>query len=629
MTRDEGGLQAHRVEERDEESGVPFADAEPGAKDVAGMLGLPTEGAKALDVVGDVVSDEAEGRARPAAHRGAGVSGEVVGEGADGAGGRRGDGEGDGVGAAVHAGGEAVGEGGLPGLGRERGDTPRRRLGEDRLDEAPDLQEPAGLRPGRRGGAEEEGEDDDAAHGSGGEEEGGPEEEHEEGGEEQQAEEAAEEGAAGLGAEEEEGGEQEGERHRGSGGRSSVAERGGDAGGKPERPRASGAGPGADSGKRAAAPREQGPAPAAVYDRIADLPSLQRALRRVQERRPTVGSDGERAEDLGTADLQRLREELLARTYAPRPLRRIAVPRSGGGERAVFLASARDRVVQTSALYALRPAIERHLLPSAYAYRRGRSHLDAVRALDAFRQRGHGYVYRGDVKDFFETVDRRRLLSFVQRVAGDARVTRLVQAWLADPATGGAGIPAGSVIGPLLSNLYLVPFDRAFAREGLPLVRFGDDLATPARTREDAERAGRLATTAARALGLAMNEEKTHVTSFDTGFRFLGHDFTGDGPRRVEKAPEPEPVSPPVPPAPKVEEAQWPPAPLDLYPWTETPPAPVAPHEPALDHPPPCPVHATPPPPSARCTCTPPAAGSASAGDDTWWLPPRRRARRY
>ncbi|MEM1044219.1 MAG: reverse transcriptase domain-containing protein [Bacteroidota bacterium] len=427
-----------------------------------------------------------------------------------------------------------------------------------------------------------------------------------------------------------------------------------------------------------------------MFDHLASLPTLARALRRVKERRPTVGSDGERADDLGEPDLRQLQHELISGAYTPRPLRRISVEKSGGGARAVFLVAARDRIAQTAALFALRPAVDRLLLPSAFAYRRGRSHLDAVRAVEAYRKSGRSHVYRGDVKDFFETIDRERLLRLVHAVAGDGRVVRLVQAWLRDPMTGGAGVPAGSVIAPLLSNLYLVPFDRAFARQGVDLVRFGDDLACPAPSAAHAEHAAHLASAAARALGLTMNAEKSHVATYAEGFRFLGHRFGPAGPRKIEKDPPP----PPTPSAPSPWDAPWTPTPPPPSPhvdrpidlavagpaapvqpdafdlgagWTSPVPSPAPDPASALAYtpgptpfdlpldtgspgaaslgarpaavPPPisahdappatCPVHATPPPPSAPCTCTPPAPASPSTPDASWWLPPARRRRSY
>lgn len=193
-----------------------------------------------------------------------------------------------------------------------------------------------------------------------------------------------------------------------------------------------------------------------------------------------------------------------------------------------------DRVVERALLTVLDPEIDPRLLPWSFAYRRGLGARDAVAALADARDTGLGWVARADVKDFFERVPQWEVLRRLREAVDDERVVHLVGMLLdrtvaggrAAPLDRGRGLHQGSVVSPLLSNLYLDVFDRRMLAAGWRVIRYGDDFAIPVSGRRDGERALTAARTELGDLRLELNSGKSHVASFDGGVRFLGETVT-------------------------------------------------------------------------------------------------------
>ncbi len=225
------------------------------------------------------------------------------------------------------------------------------------------------------------------------------------------------------------------------------------------------------------------------------------------------------------ARVTRLSHALRTGTYVPGPLRRVDIPKKSGGKRPLAIPCVIDRVAQTAVAQALAPHLDREFEEASYGYRLGRGVADAVRRVAELRAKGHVFVVDADIKNYFESVPHEKLLERLGQSMSDGPLTRLVSLWLEHAAPGGRGLAQGSPLSPLLANLYLDRLDESFARRGAHIVRFADDFVILTESRHGADGALARAETLLGEHGLALNREKTRVTSFDQGFRFLGHLF--------------------------------------------------------------------------------------------------------
>ena len=174
-----------------------------------------------------------------------------------------------------------------------------------------------------------------------------------------------------------------------------------------------------------------------LYDKLWRTDILHHAYDLARANKGAPGVDGitfDRIEAAGLENwLSRLGEELRAKTYRCQPVRRVMIPKPGGGERPLGIPTIRDRVVQTAAKLMLEPIFEADLEPVAYGYRPGRSAGDAIKQVLTLLRQGHTCVVDADLSQYFDTIPHHELMQSIARRIVDTDMLRLIMQWLKAP----------------------------------------------------------------------------------------------------------------------------------------------------------------------------------------------------
>ena len=234
------------------------------------------------------------------------------------------------------------------------------------------------------------------------------------------------------------------------------------------------------------------------------------------------------------ANLEMLHEALRSGTYRPQRIRRHYIPKPGSLEkRPLGIPTVRDRVVQTALRMAIEPVFEKEFAPHSYGFRPKKGCKDALRRVDELLKAGYVYIVDADLKSYFDTIPKDRLMALVAKRIADGGVLRLVGSFLQQEVLDGfeawtpeAGTPQGAVISPLLSNIYLDPLDHLMAQRGFEMVRYADDFVVMCQSPEDAAAALQVVQEWTAQAGLALHPDKTRLVDERVeGFEFLGYRF--------------------------------------------------------------------------------------------------------
>ncbi len=275
-------------------------------------------------------------------------------------------------------------------------------------------------------------------------------------------------------------------------------------------------------------------APKALLPRILDMDTLAQAWGEVRANRGAAGGDLitlARFERRLELNLLHLGERVQDGSYVPGKVRLVRIL-TGQKLREIAVWCVADRVLQRAVLDVLEPTFERLFLPTSFGYRPGRSVNSAIRKLVALRDLGFNFIVDADIRNCFPSLDHQLLMDLLRRRIADQDVLRLFALWLpyGRPRTvrrsqQPVGISLGAVVSPLLCNVYLHQLDMALRKEHLQVIRYADDFVILCRTPGERDRALEVTRAALFALRLELNAEKTHLTSFDDGFTFLGVAF--------------------------------------------------------------------------------------------------------
>jgi RNA-directed DNA polymerase len=279
---------------------------------------------------------------------------------------------------------------------------------------------------------------------------------------------------------------------------------------------------------------DERPGTTGLMEMACERRNLLAALKRVRRNAGSPGIDGMTVEALPDhlrVHWPRLREALLAGRYQPQPVKRVAIPKPGGGERELGIPTVLDRFIQQALLQVLQPRFDPTFSDASYGFRPGRRAHDAVCRAQGYVQEGRSVVVDIDLEKFFDRVNHDILMSRLAKRIADRRVLRLIRRYLnAGVLANGVvierheGTPQGGPLSPLLANVLLDEVDKELERRGHAFVRYADDLNVYVRSRRAGERVMTSLRKLFGKLKLRVNETKSKVTRA-TNAKFLGFSF--------------------------------------------------------------------------------------------------------
>src|ERR1700682_3354035 len=277
-----------------------------------------------------------------------------------------------------------------------------------------------------------------------------------------------------------------------------------------------------------------------IMEEVCERKNLKEALRQVRSNKGSAGVDGMTVDKLGDYLKQHwpvIREQLLNRTYEPKPVRRVEIPKpDGGGVRKLGIPTVLDRFVQQAVMQVLQRQWNPTFSQYSYGFRPRRSAHHAVAQAQQYIAQGYGWVIDLDLEKFFDRVNHDKLMGQIAKRVEDKRLLKLIRAFLnagvmenglVSPSV--EGTPQGGPLSPLLSNLVLDELDRELGRRGHRYVRYADDCNIYVRSERAGQRVMKSITGfITQKLKLKVNESKSAVARPQER-KFLGFSFT-DGP---------------------------------------------------------------------------------------------------
>jgi group II intron reverse transcriptase/maturase len=269
----------------------------------------------------------------------------------------------------------------------------------------------------------------------------------------------------------------------------------------------------------------------------------------VKRNRGTAGIDKVSIElysqHVGT-NLEQLMRELKTRSYQPKPLKRVYIPKGKNKLRPLGIPAVACRVAQEVLRRLISPIFEKLFHDNSYGFRPGRNCHQAISKVKEYLSEGYLYIVDADIKGFFDNIPHELIMAGVSAEIADGNILQLIEKFLKSgvmeegqlrPTT--KGTPQGGVFSPLLANIVLNRLDHELDKQGYKFVRYADDFIILCKTMEQAEEALHFAKEILEGtMKLELSPEKTKICHLKAGFDFLGFHFSLNGLSIREKSKE-------------------------------------------------------------------------------------------
>lgn len=285
----------------------------------------------------------------------------------------------------------------------------------------------------------------------------------------------------------------------------------------------------------------------ALFDKVCREDILWEAWKRVKANGGSSGIDGIHIGDIEMRGIEeyllKIQKDLMQGNYKPSPVKRVMIPKPDGSQRPLGVPNIRDRIVQMATKIAIEPVFEADFKDCSYGFRPKRSAKQALEVVrKACNNKGY-YVVDADIEKFFDNVNQEKLMVLVEQRISDRRILKLIRQWLKAGIMYGnvleieeVGTSQGSVISPLLANIYLNTLDTLWEKYGVPhgkLVRYADDSVIICKNKKSANHALNLLRYIMMKLDLKLHPDKTKIVGLWDGKE--GFDFLGMHNRRFSK----------------------------------------------------------------------------------------------
>lgn len=288
-----------------------------------------------------------------------------------------------------------------------------------------------------------------------------------------------------------------------------------------------------------------------LYDKVYRWDILVVSWLRIKANKGCAGIDGktiEAIEEKGVREfLKEIQKELKAKTYRPQNIKRVYIPKPNGDKRPLGIATIKDRVVQMAVKIVIEPIFEVDFQDCSYGFRPKRSAHQALKRVKGMLNSGYTQVIDADLKSYFDTIPHSRLIELIAKKISDKNILRLIKVWLkAGVVSEGAilrseiiGTPQGSIVSPLMANIYLNELDKVWRERyerqyNAHLIRYADDfvILSGRQPHEILKTLQKII----EGLNLKLNEEKTRILDMQKDrLTFLGFSFKKVYDRRKNK----------------------------------------------------------------------------------------------